>query len=173
MPGGCADEGFDGAFPSGSWAAATQAAHGKTAFSIFYLMRQLLSYLKYRELDQRGVFKTTTTKSRNHSILKKGSPESPQSNAVVLAPFGTSPCTLTGIPKLLLRCFPGSSHSSAVGKAHGPLGGQRNQGKKSGPDQAYPSVPPHPSGEGTDLYLGSQGRGFVEFFGIGGALYFS
>lgn len=30
MPGGCADEGFAGAFPSGSRAAAAQAAHGKT-----------------------------------------------------------------------------------------------------------------------------------------------
>lgn len=52
MPGGCADEGLAGAFLSGSQAAATQAAHGKTAFSIFYLMRQFLCYLKHRKLDQ-------------------------------------------------------------------------------------------------------------------------
>lgn len=137
----------------------------------FHLVRQLLSYLKYRELDQRGILKpaTTTKKSRKHSIFQKDSPESPQSNAVLLAPLGTSPC----IPKVFLRCFPGSSHSCAMERAHGLFGGQRNQCKKRGPGQADPSVLPYPSEEGTDLHLGSQGRGFVGLFGIRGASYFS
>lgn len=33
-------------------------------------LRQLLSYLKYRELDQRGILKRKEKKSRKQSILK-------------------------------------------------------------------------------------------------------
>lgn len=53
------------------------------------------------------------------------------------------------------------------------VGDRGIKARRVGLARQIPVSPPCPSEEDTDLHLGSQGRGFVGFFDIRGALYFS
>lgn len=151
-------------------------------------MRQLLSYLKYRELDQRGILKRKKKKKKRRiqSILKKVIRICFQKAQLCIwstPRVFTVQCCGAGpirdlslptdsskaIPEMFSRRFKSQQCS---GESPWPTWGTGESVQEEWTSQADPSVPLHPSEEGTDLHLGSQGRARVGLFGIREASYF-